>query len=50
VVTVTDDLGNPVTFTPESGQLGAVTRSDDWTANWAFGLSPSNRAQPLWFE
>ncbi|MEO0972398.1 MAG: serine/threonine protein kinase, partial [Pseudomonadota bacterium] len=49
-VTVTDEMGNMITLTPESGQLGAVTRSDDWLAGWTFGLFESNRAQPLWFE
>ncbi|MEZ5560299.1 MAG: hypothetical protein R3E86_17360 [Pseudomonadales bacterium] len=38
-----DDLGNPLTITPEGDHIGAVTRADDWTANWVFGLDT------LWF-
>ena len=45
-----DDTGTEFTVTPDSGKVGAVTRDDDWTSPWSFGLSPSNRAQPLWFE
>ncbi len=45
-----DATGTVFTMAPASGQLGAVTRADDWTAGWAFGLRASNRAAPLWFE
>jgi hypothetical protein len=47
--TITDASGNTVTMTPASGQLGAVTRGDDWTAPWAFGLRANNADEPLWF-
>ena len=30
--------------------LGAVDAANDWTAPWAYGISPDNRDQPLWFE
>lgn len=38
--------------TPTSGSfLGALSLSEpDWTANWTYGIHPSNRAQALWFE
>lgn len=44
--------GDVVELTPTSGRtfIGAVTEADDWTANWAYGLDPSNRGQALWFE
>lgn len=48
--TLIDDQGNPILITPVSGRLGAVTRADDWTANWTYGLRSPNRGQPLWFE
>ena len=39
-----DDLGNPFTVTSEGATpIGAVSQSDDWTANWVFGLDT------LWF-
>jgi hypothetical protein len=44
-----DENGAPITMTPASGQLGAVTRADDWTVDWTYGLHPSNQGQPLWF-
>lgn len=38
-------------FTVGTGQqIGAVTRANDWTAGWTYGLHAANRAQPLWFE
>jgi hypothetical protein len=43
-----DAAGNPIA-TPAGG-LGGVTRSDDWTRPWAYGLRAGNRGQPLWFE
>ncbi|MEZ5498002.1 MAG: hypothetical protein R3E77_01095 [Steroidobacteraceae bacterium] len=48
--TLTDAAGAAITVAPVSGQLGAVTRANDWTAGWAFGLRAGNRAEPLWFE
>lgn len=48
--TLTDATGAPIAITPVSGELGAVPASDNWTANWTYGLSASNRGQPLWFE
>jgi hypothetical protein len=48
--TLIDDAGDPISITPASGQLGAVIADDDWTANWTFGIHPSNRGEPLWFE
>ena len=31
--------------------LGGLSMSEtDWTKPWAFGIDPSNRAQPLWIE
>ena len=47
--TLQDATGAAVVMTPASGQLGAVTRADDWTAPWAFGLRSSNADEPLWF-
>ena len=48
--TLTDAAGVPIASAPASGQLGAVTAADDWTANWTYGLKAANRGQPLWFE
>jgi hypothetical protein len=45
-----DAGGNDFTMTPDSGKLGAVTRADDWTTGWTYGLHATNRGQPLWFE
>lgn len=39
------------TTAPSSGDiLGAVSATDDWTAQWTYGISATNRGQPLWFE
>jgi hypothetical protein len=46
---LSDATGTAITMTPASGQLGAVTRADDWTAPWAFGLRTNNADEPLWF-
>jgi hypothetical protein len=43
---MTDENGAAITF----AGAGAVDRSDDWTANWTYGLHANNRGQPLWFE
>jgi hypothetical protein len=37
------------TLAPASGQLGAVTRANDWTAGWTYGLHPGSQGQALWF-
>jgi hypothetical protein len=47
--TLRDAAGATITLAPASGQLGAVTRADDWTTPWAFGLRASNADEPLWF-
>lgn len=47
--TLKDATGATFTMTPASGQLGAVTRANDWTAQWAFGLRANNADEPLWF-
>jgi hypothetical protein len=44
-----DETGAPIAMTPASGQLGAVTRANDWTVDWTYGLHPSSQGQPLWF-
>ena len=44
-----DAAGAAFTMTPASGKLGAVTRANDWTAPWAFGLRSNNADEPLWF-
>ena len=46
---LTDDAGAQIDIVPASGQLGAVTRDDDWTAPWGYGLRADNRGQALWF-
>lgn len=39
------------TTQPGSGDiLGAIHATADWTAPWAYGISDTNRGQPLWFE
>jgi len=44
--------GGPVSAVPTQGRtfIGAVTKDDDWTVGWTYGLHQENRAQPLWFE
>lgn len=49
VADLVDNNGDPITMTPDSGRLGAVTRDDDWTAGWSYGLHSGNQGQPLWF-
>lgn len=46
------DGASPIATTaPTSGDiLGAVEATADWTAPWAYGISDTNRGQPLWFE
>lgn len=39
--------------TPAAGTesyIGAVIATDDWTADWTYGLHAANRGQALWFE
>ncbi|WP_086932893.1 serine/threonine protein kinase [Agarilytica rhodophyticola] len=40
------------TITPTESRtfIGAVTRADDWTEGWAFGLADGNRGQALWID
>jgi hypothetical protein len=49
------DTAAPIaTTTPTSGTttdiLGALDAQSDWTQPWAYGISPDNRGQALWFE
>ncbi len=44
---IVDEVGT--TLIADASGLGAVQEGDDWTAPWAFGLSPSNTDVPLWF-
>jgi hypothetical protein len=48
-----DGAAAAATTAPTSGTdtdiLGAVTTAD-WTQPWAYGISPDNRGQALWFE
>jgi hypothetical protein len=46
--TLIDNVGTDITATFPA-QIGAVTRADDWTQPWAYGLQPSNQGQALWF-
>lgn len=41
----------PATVAPVNGAtfVGAVLESDDWTANWTYGLHAGNRGQDLYF-
>lgn len=46
-----DAAGTPIAYPDDPAPLpGAVTQADDWTANWTYGLSASNRGQALWFQ
>lgn len=44
--------GAAPTVTPADSRafIGAVTKDDDWTAGWAYGLDPANSGQALWFK
>lgn len=43
--------GTPVSFTDTTATvIGAVTRDNDWTQGWTFGLNEGARDQELWFE
>ena len=54
-VSVLDSFYTATSLTDASGNsiglegIGAVTRSDDWTLNWSYGLHSSNQGQALWF-
>jgi len=46
-----DDAAPIATTDPDPGTfLGGIDAANDWTAPWAYGISDTNRAQPLWFE
>ena len=49
-----DGAAAVATTLPTSGTdtdiLGAVNATADWTLPWAYGISPDNRGQALWFE
>lgn len=46
-----DAAGTAIAYPADPAPLpGAVTQADDWTANWTYGLSASNRGQALWFQ
>lgn len=58
VTNVTDPAANPfeagtfytrTNLTAGGQPIGAVTRVDDWTRPWAYGLRAGNQGQPLWF-
>jgi hypothetical protein len=53
-VSIVDTAAPIATTTPESGTatdiLGALDAQSDWTQPWAYGISPDNRGQALWFE
>ena len=40
---VDDGNGVPTYF-------GGIQGANDWTFPWAYGINPSNRGEPLWFE
>ena len=46
-----DDLGNTIATAPvaPATHLGAVIRTDDWTAAWTYGLRAGAQGEPLWF-
>jgi hypothetical protein len=43
------DPGTTPTSGVDTDILGGVT-TVDWTQPWAYGISPDNRGQALWFE
>ena len=53
-VSIVDTAAPIATTTPTSGTatdiLGALEAQSDWTQPWAYGISPDNRGQALWFE
>lgn len=46
-----DASGAAITVAPvaPATHLGAVIRSDDWTAGWTYGLRSGAQGEPLWF-
>ncbi|MFL0809751.1 MAG: serine/threonine protein kinase [Agarilytica sp.] len=44
------DLFDAGTTVNASTTVGAVTRANDWTTGWVYGLVDGNRGQALWFE
>ncbi len=45
------DGAAPIATTQPAGEfLGGVSLSTDWIAGWTYGISETNRGQPLWFE
>ena len=53
-LSIVDTAAPVATTTPTSGTttdiLGALEAQSDWTQPWAYGISPDNRGQALWFE
>jgi hypothetical protein len=49
--TFADNAGAPVVITLDAANplIGAVTRGDDWTQNWTYGLFDGLQGQALWF-
>jgi hypothetical protein len=48
-VTLADAAGAPLVLTVPDGYIGAVTSSDDWTANWTYGIASGNRGVDPWW-
>ncbi len=49
--------GGAITVTPvdpaspeDARILGGVESGNDWVAGWSYGIDPTNRGKPLWFE
>jgi hypothetical protein len=36
--------------TPDTYLCALSLGAEDWTAGWTYGIDPSNRGEPLWFE
>jgi hypothetical protein len=49
-VTIIDAAGAPIVLDVEDGYIGAVRRSDDWTAGWTYGIAVGNRGADPWWE
>lgn len=49
--TFADNMGAPVVIALDATNplIGAVTRADDWTQNWTYGLFDGLQGQALWF-
>lgn len=48
--TLTDAAGAAIPPLTSPRRYGAVTRANDWTAAWTYGLHADNRGQALWFQ